>query len=518
MSSNSQSGSPVLVIIGGTFVMLYIAASVLLSGGNTMGSMFFYMLIFSGVLGIIAPRKAFFLFLFQCGYLDLAKRLMVMAGDVGVEDLYWVLGIAPITVCGITAGLVIRIFYGQIPAGRSDVLRLCLAVCIITAGALITYKGGGGFSSVAKTVTDAYLYSLLVFVVPLLFSTTLEVRRLWNVVFLIFVPVAIYGIYQQLVGFQEFELEYLRTGLSIEIKQLYTERVRAFSTLNSPTSLSLIMSELAAVVALLSGTAFATRFKRHRFKHGFPILLAITLFCLFCAAWLASTVRVGIMVVPISITAVILFRGQRSTFLFYLFSILFFASLIAVAPYILMNIEAWTMRMHEWVGDNEFMANLLDANTYKDRLMGFVNVLGNPDAYTLLGKGGADTTGEFYNHDPLSNALLKFGVLPLACILLGLSKVLIYLHQSIWRIADHDSRRMATICLAVVAGSVAVSMVGGNLISSFPGNVFLTMPIGMVLAIRGEDERRRKEQSAQNALPVPTSQWQRPWALGRPAA
>ena len=77
---------------------------------------------------------------------------------------------------------------------------------------------------------------------------------------------------------------------------------------------------------------------------------------------------------------------------------------------------------------------------------------------------------------------------------------------------------MATICLAVVAGSVAVSMVGGNLISSFPGNVFLTMPIGMVLAIRGEDERRRKEQAAQNALPVPTSQWQRPWALGRPAA
>ena len=63
-------------------------------------------------------------------------------------------------------------------------------------------------------------------------------------------PVAIYGIVQQVEGFQLFEIAYLRTGLSIEIKQLLTNRVRAFSTLNSPTALGAI-SALMMVVAMV---------------------------------------------------------------------------------------------------------------------------------------------------------------------------------------------------------------------------------------------------------------------------
>ena len=45
-----------MVIVVSTLVMLYVAASVFLSTGNTMGSLFAYMLIVGGVFGLLAPK------------------------------------------------------------------------------------------------------------------------------------------------------------------------------------------------------------------------------------------------------------------------------------------------------------------------------------------------------------------------------------------------------------------------------------------------------------------------------
>ncbi len=145
------------------------------------------------------------------------------------------------------------------------------------------------------------------------------------------------------------------------------------------------------------------------------------------------------------------------------------------------------MRIREMTGDNEYMINMLDANTYKDRLMGFANVLGNPAAYSLFGVGEDQMHGDFYNHDPLSTALVKFGVLPLAAAILMVIPAVVYLHRSAMTIRDEGARALAIACLAVAAGSLAVSMIGGNLIVTFPGNVFFAMPIGMVIALRRND-------------------------------
>jgi len=85
------------------------------------------------------------------------------------------------------------------------------------------------------------------------FGSPESVAKFTRFIILAFLPVAAYGIYQQVYGFQEFEIEYLKTpGLTIEIKQLEANRVRAFSTLNSPTSLSVVVCSVAMMALSLA--------------------------------------------------------------------------------------------------------------------------------------------------------------------------------------------------------------------------------------------------------------------------
>ncbi|MDZ4289636.1 MAG: hypothetical protein U0984_16845 [Prosthecobacter sp.] len=508
MNPDSRSGVPAFVILAGGLLMLYVAASILLSNGNTMGSLFYYMLIGGGIFGMLAPKKAFFLFMLQCACLDFAKRLMILGGSVSHTDLYFVLGIAPITVTGICAGLVMRVYFGKMRAGFDDFVRLAIAGVIMAIGAFLGFRGGGGLAGMMKTVAEGYFYSILIFVMPLLFPTAQDVRKLWGFILLLFTPVAVYGICQQLFGYQEFEIDYLKTGLSIEIKQLVADRVRAFGTLNSPTSLSLICGELAAMALLL--VALGRRDKRL----GLFAIAGIGFAAIFIGGWLASTVRIGILVVPVALVAYVLFRSARWTVAFYAICFVGFAALVASSSYLLMNVETWTMKIHEWTGNNDYMANMLDANTYKDRLMGFVNVLGNPSAYSLFGLGEGQQFGDFYNHDPLSSALVKFGTVPVGFAILAVIPALVYLHRSAMIIKDPGARHLAIACLAVAAGSVAVSMIGGNLIATFPGNAFLAMPIGMVIALRKSDrgiatKTDRKKLPDPAAAPAP--RLEQPW-------
>jgi hypothetical protein len=123
----------------------------------------------------------------------------------------------------------------------------------------------------------------------------------------------------------------------------------------------------------------------------------------------------------------------------------------------------------------------------------------------------------------LSTALVKYGAVPLVAAMLLVAPALVYLHRSAMMIRDDGARHLAIACLAVAAGSVAVSMVGGNLIATFPGNAFLAMPIGMVIALRRTDsatviEEIPESQSAPPHMPPLTQPWAGRRAPWQPAA
>jgi len=98
MSSESQrSPLTIVAIIGGMVAAMHVRSLDPAWDGNQLAGLFFYVMAGCGVLGVAAPRLAFTAFILQAAYLDLLKRFMVMAGHVSYGDLFWVLGIAPVT-------------------------------------------------------------------------------------------------------------------------------------------------------------------------------------------------------------------------------------------------------------------------------------------------------------------------------------------------------------------------------------------------------------------------------------
>ena len=483
-----------MMVMGAMLTALYVAASVMLAPGNALASFFFYALIASGLLGLVSPRLSFGLFLLQCAYLDLLKRLMVFDGNVAFGDLFWVLGIAPVSVVGIAAGLLLRMVFGAIQVNSGDFTRLMISAGFFVATAALSFFSGGGIGGTMQTVANGASYTLMIFILPIFFRDAESATRLWRMIFWIFIPVAIYAIFQQVYGFQPFEIEYLRSGLSIEIKQLEANRVRAFSTLNSPTSLSIIAATLAAV-----SLAMGIRFLHPQSKAGLNPILGFFLFALFLGAWAASTVRVGILLIPIALVGALVFQRRGFTTLFYGILGITFVTLVTSSRWLLARVENWTRFLIETFGQNRFFEEMLNLNSYRDRLLGFANVLGNPSAYTLFGMGEAATeAGDFYNHDPISASLLRFGLVPLVFGLVITAVAAGRMHRSVFTIRNHECLFVASTSLAVAIGSVFVSLVGGNLLMTFPVNAILWIEFGIVIAMVQVD-RRLQNEAAQKA-------------------
>ena len=510
MSNGPQGNAlPVVAIIGGMIVALYIAASILMDEGNQLANLCFYLLVGSGLLGVVAPRLAFFIFIFQSAYLDLLKRLMVIAGNVQFTDLFWVLGIAPVTVVGIATGLMLRMVFGKVRAEPSDIRRLVIGVALNVGLALMSYAKGGGIGGTVREVANGSSYVLLLFIVPLLFSTPNAVARCVRFIIYVYAPVAVYGVYQQFFGFQDFEIDYLKTGLSIEVKLLEADRVRAFSTLNSATSLSVVASALVGLTIALVMIGRRTQ------RRLFPLPVAVALVVAFIAAWGASTVRVGILLVPLALAGTILFRKARSTAIFYATLVALFITLVASASYLYNNIEIWTRQIMEFTHSDNFAAYMLNMNSYKDRLHGFMNVLGNPRAYTLFGMSEAAAQDSTYSfHDPLSAALLSYGVVPVVLGIMIMAVALWRFHRVIFTMRDPTLQLFAVSFLANAVGNIAVSMVNGSLLGTFPVNFFFWVALAFAASLRRSDAllaERRQQLAAMNPIaPAPPPERHRP--------
>jgi hypothetical protein len=139
-------------------------------------------------------------------------------------------------------------------------------------------------------------------------------------------------------------------------------------------------------------------------------------------------------------------------------------------------------------GGSSFAEYLLNMNSYKDRLYGFANVLANPAAYTWFGMGGEGERDTFFaGHDPLSNALLSFGMIPVAIGLVLMFIALRSFHRVVYQMNHQALQLFAAAFLANAAGNVAVSMVNGNLLGVFPVNVFFWACLGFAATLSRAD-------------------------------
>ncbi len=479
--NNSGAITP-LTIIGAMIAALYVIASILLGGGNELAALCDYLLAAAVLIGLLFPKGSILVWLFLCAYTDLLKRFLIVSGRVSYTDLFSVLGIPPAMLGGIVASIILSALMGKHKLTAAH-WRLFLISCVlvILSGVLAASEGKGGIGGILSGIANNGFYAMLLFVIPCLYKTSDEALRLLKSVLWIFLPVALYGIYQAIFGFQEFEIAYLKTGLSIEIKQLFNNEVRPFSTLNSPTALSAICGALAALAAVLTLTPHPTSRRR-------VLGLIQGTFCtlIYLVGLIASTTRSSFIILPFVICGAFYFCSSRSTKLLYVTCAIAFLALVLSADFLLSNLGAWQSKISDLAGESEFGAQMARVATFSDRLMGFALLTKNPEVYTLFGYGadrGTDGSDPFYCHDLITGLLVRRGLLGLVLALGSVALALTKAHSAVLSIRHRPHRRIAATLLALSFSFVLVSVISGSILHIFPVNVFLWFFLGLLVLV-----------------------------------
>ncbi len=503
---NDSRGGQIFALLIGLCLILYGVFSVILTQGNSISELCLLLMIGGFLLCLVSPKLGFSLWIIASGYMDLVKRLTVLSGNVTQLDLYYILGVHPLMLCGLCASILIGALLGKHRVTQSDLMRLLAAGGGMMLVALMAAREKGlRPSTLLSEVANSGLYSLLLFLVPFLVPDLTAVLRTLRLLVIAYTPVAIYGIIQQAVGFQDFEVEYLLTGLSIEVKQIIANEVRAFSTLNSPTALGFASG--ACLIALWTVAG-------HRDLRSAPVrfswIIAAVLTPVFLISLACSTVRSAFVLVPVGLLATCLFHHPRRLRLFYLVMTVGFITLVLSSSWLLEKMPAAMNQMAELAGGSQFAEQMLRVGTYTERLVGFSQVLANPRAYTLLGFGpdrGGQDDPEFYNHDPLSALLVRYGVVALVILLVGGALILRHFHACVWRLRDPATHRVAALLLAVPLGFTVASLMQGSVFGTFPLNLLAFLFLGMLESLALQQLRQRVHASLNSPPPAPL-----PWA------
>jgi hypothetical protein len=477
-----------LALLGGLFVML----SILMGGGNEIAAFYQYLLIVLCVVGVVAPRGAFTFWLMLCGYTDLFKRFMIFTGRVSFTDLYAVLGIPPLMLSAITVSVVIGAFSGRFQLRKIHWMMLAFScLTILAVAGFAAHDSGFVIKAVLPAVANNGLYFLLFFLVPALYQTTDEIVKMMRWLLWAYLPVALYGIFQQIYGYREFEIAYLKSGLSIEIKQLLANEVRAFSTLNSTTALATVSGVLITVSVILlflpqSGT-------QRRALGWLPGVLFATA---YVGGMVASTGRAAVTVIAFGLCGWLCFRSKKLIIAAYLCSIAGFVILVFSAESLLANMNFFQDEVAAATGgDHTFMQQMTRVGTYSDRLQGFANLVRNPDVWTLFGhRFVADDDRTLASHDILTNTLVHYGAVPVAFALLMLMIALIRAHRGVLGIQDPTRKNLSAGLLALALSFIVLSLLAGNVLVIFPINVFVCFFCGALLVIFQHEETVRTEE------------------------
>ncbi|MFC7338066.1 hypothetical protein ACFQY0_12810 [Haloferula chungangensis] len=470
----------VMVALVGVVMM----SAILTGGGNVIGQTALYGMIVVFFVGLMSPKGGVLLMIILAGYSDMLKRLMVLETNISMFDLTYVLGMAPMALAGtVVACVVQKIFSGKIE--KRDVVTFGVATVFLVIGAALGLKSGGGMRAL-RLVADYGAFSYLIFVLPILYPTRDEILKLVKTTILIFVPVALYGIWQRTFGLADFEHAYLLTGLSSESRQLLDLEVRPFSTLNAATSLTMVTASAVILILCL------------RRERKISPLLSFTLVVVFAMSCFMTFTRVGWAVLFASLCLIPVLRYKSTTFLMYVGGIGSFILVVLNADLIIDNLPHWQNKLY---GKTEVSAGEgqgLRIMTLSDRFIGFENMK-RPENWTPFGikeegariYGLSDRYSTTFSHDAISGFLFKFGYVPLACgILMGLF-FLASLHRAIFKL-PFDQQRFCQLALAGIFGMLC-SLATGGTVFQFPANIFFWFLFAMVLITIGEKPRPVEE-------------------------
>ncbi|MCP5541781.1 MAG: hypothetical protein H7A52_16690 [Akkermansiaceae bacterium] len=468
-----------LVVAGGVLAAVALVYVVLTSGGNSLSQLAKYVAGVAFVAGVVNPRAAMFPFIVATIYLDLLKRLLILYDRVGFMDLFFVLGIGPALLAGITGGTLAGIFFGKIRVDKRHWILLAVSVVYVGGMAAMAFRDEG-LKDALKKVADTAAYSLLLFVIPALFRDWREIWRLLRFGLIAFLPAGFYAYYQHFRGLSAFEIEYLKSGLTIMVKELDDVRPRPFSTLNSAHSLAFLSSMLCSIafVPLAVGRDHP-EISRRRW-----LFALLGLFCF--GVTFVTMARSGHIVWIAALAAVLAFSSRRLTIAVYGIGLALYGSLIVFAEWFMVKLPEWDSLLSK---DSALMEQATRIQTYTDRLISFT-ALHDARNYSLFG-----VKHYVFTHEALSSMLVNYGLVVLLPVLIAAGWSLRWIHRELLHLPAGGTRRVVCLFFGVAMGVVTGEIMFGAVAGVFPINAYVWIMIGgtLVELFRQADLRRGAE-------------------------
>ena len=464
-----------ILAVGGTLGVLVIT-DMLSGSGNSLAKLARTMAATGFMASVLNPRLGVYLLVLSTAYLDLLKRMLVFYDRPTIIDLYYVLGVAPLVMAGVAAGILAGAMLGRFQLNLVHWMMLAFAIACNVVVALVAIQDGG-LMSAGKVVANDSFYCLLLFAVPVLFNSLDDFWKLIRFALWVFVPVAAYGIYQSIYGLSMFEIAYLQSGLTIMVKELDDVRPRPFSTLSSSGALAFACATMF-VLSLLPWILSSSRrvITGHRWVYAAMAVL-------FFAATVTSLARSAHIVWIIALPCLFLFSTRRRTLLFYGSALTGYLTLVMNSAWILKMLPHWDSFMPKGM---PFLAQLTRLQTFSDRLKSF-DQLKHADTYSLLG-----LDHEILSHDAITTGIARYGVLPMAMVALIGALLLVQVHRALLRLPSVNERRAASLLLGLSAATFAGGALVGGVFGTFPNNVYWWMMMGglamMTVARRGPVE------------------------------
>jgi hypothetical protein len=472
---HSSSQSKLFVVLVASLLILYLTLDVMSSGGNVIGKIYFYVLIGSALFGLLAPRPALIYLFCLTAYLDTFKRFMILDSGVSMRDLYYVLGIAPATVGGIGLSLLNMAVQGNVPMAKKEGKWV---IWIFGGQMIILGLSVMAVGKSARALGDAVnlaAYISMMFIIPLLYPSRADIFKLLKTILYILIPSAVYIIYQSFAGINSLELRYLKSGLTIEIKQLYEVKFRPFGTMNSASSASIVFA-VAAVAAMVApwGKRFTDK-EGHRVMVDFAIPKYF-IFLLFAVACFVTQGRTGWITALLGLGIGYVFRYRFLTLVTYSVALSGGLALIFGASWLLKN--DWLARIDKWVlkySDSAVTDRQLSVGSFFDRLSSFESLVNNRTLWTPLGwkLAGIPESKKPLIHDAITDMLVRFGYIPWSCIIVLVAVGVIKMHQIVLKQKNPGDKAFAAGCAACVFVLGLGCLSSWSQLFAFPINVYV---------------------------------------------
>lgn len=489
----------------GLFASVVIGLCAVGFAGNPVKNL---MLLFGGAMLILAslkPHFGLYLLILSTACLDFVKRFLVLFGVGSMGDVMGILAVAPMILAGIALGVfVLHPIFTKRMLIVTERRLFFLSIFLISIPLASGIRSGGLDAFTLGNAVNKSAYSLLVPIVYVLYRQrgVEEIKRLLHFSVIVFALVALYGIQQWMFGFNQFETDYMRSGLTITGDLLYERHPRPFSTLNSPHAFSVVMAmfSVLSVVLCLKPLKSAKGFFSSAGRFLLPVL--------FFTACFLSFVRSSWLVALIGIACIFIFRTKTRTVAFYAIFSVSFSLLVWQAD----NIYAGLDRLQGMLPQgSDIKEQAFRVGTYSERLFGFQNVFRNRSMWTWFGnpdlayRVGQHEVRDEVVHDALGQTLVTYGFVGLFAMLCIGSFSLLYLHRRVLAAPPGPTDVLGRGLLSISIAIIVSGMIAGAHLSVFPINTLFWLSVGALVVTtqkQSASQRRAREEPIEPAPPA----------------